>query len=200
MDVTRLILPHFRQSVRSNSINPSGSLHGIINVSSGAGFWGLPISTLYTSSKFALEGFTESLSYELSSQRIFVKSVIPHGGVSATSFLERVGSEMPRNGMEGEDGGLMLSDYDEFMNKTNESYKRMIGGTSISSEDVAKKILEAVNDGYALTHDGAEAEEAASRRERLRYWVGNDTRGFVKARYGSKNDEEYIGLMRGYFQ
>ncbi|EIM89414.1 NAD-P-binding protein [Stereum hirsutum FP-91666 SS1] len=177
MDVTRLILPHFRQHSHSSSTSDSGSQHGIVNVSSGAGFWGLPISTLYTSSKFALEGFTESLSYELASQRIF-----------------RAGSEMPA----GDDGkGLRLSDYDTFMEKTNESYKRMVGGVSISSEDVARKILEAVTDGFS--DDGAE-EETVSRRQRLRYWVGNDARGFVKARYASKDDEEYMGFMRGYFQ
>lgn len=194
MDVTRLILPHFRQSTHSSNASVSGSLHGVVNVSSGAGFWGLPFSTLYTSSKFALEGFTESLSYELASQRIFVKSVIPHGSVSSTAFMERAGSEMPAG---DDDKGLRLSDYDTFMEKTNESYKRMVGGVSISSEDVARKILEAVTDGF--WDDGAE-EETASRRQRLRYWVGNDTRGFVKARYASKDDEEYMGFMRGYFQ
>lgn len=177
MDVTRLILPHFRASKSGTPV------HGIVNVSSGAGFWGLPISTMYTSSKFALEGFTESLSYELLSQNIFVKSVIPHGGVSATSFLNRTWSEMPQ----GE-----LKDYDEFMANTTESYKKMIGGVSISSEDVAKKVLEAVQDGYA--------EGNVAKKERLRYWIGNDARGFVKTRYSSKDDEEYMNFMRGYFQ
>ena len=63
MEVIRAILPHFRA-------NKSG---GIINVSSGGGLYALPMISLYCASKFALEGFTESLAFELSSQNIFVK-------------------------------------------------------------------------------------------------------------------------------
>ncbi|MER3424038.1 MAG: short-chain dehydrogenase/reductase, partial [Nitrospiraceae bacterium] len=46
MDVTRAILPHFRQ-------HRSGL---IINISSGAGVFALPMISLYCASKFALEG------------------------------------------------------------------------------------------------------------------------------------------------
>jgi NAD(P)-dependent dehydrogenase (short-subunit alcohol dehydrogenase family) len=52
MDVTRAILPHFRS-------NKGGT---IINISSGAGVFTLPLISLYCASKFALEGFSESLS------------------------------------------------------------------------------------------------------------------------------------------
>ncbi|HYT57060.1 MAG TPA: SDR family NAD(P)-dependent oxidoreductase [Verrucomicrobiae bacterium] len=45
--------------------------------------------SLYCASKFALEGFSEALAYELASQNIVVKLVIPHGGVTATRFSER---------------------------------------------------------------------------------------------------------------
>jgi short-subunit dehydrogenase len=55
MDITRAILPHFRA-------NHGG---GVINVSSGAGFWAQPTTSMYSASKFALEGFTEALSYEV---------------------------------------------------------------------------------------------------------------------------------------
>ena len=48
MDVTRAILPHFRK-------NKGGS---IINLSSGAGLFTLPMISLYCASKFALEGFS----------------------------------------------------------------------------------------------------------------------------------------------
>ncbi|WP_314005558.1 SDR family NAD(P)-dependent oxidoreductase [Xanthocytophaga flava] len=46
MDVTRAILPHFRE-------NKSGV---IINVNSGAGAIGFPMASIYSASKFALEG------------------------------------------------------------------------------------------------------------------------------------------------
>ena len=64
MDVTRAILPHFRA-------NKGG---GIINISSGAGVFTLPAISLYHASKFALEGWTESMSYELGIPNIFVSS------------------------------------------------------------------------------------------------------------------------------
>ncbi|KAK0456025.1 hypothetical protein EV421DRAFT_1698826 [Armillaria borealis] len=75
MDVTRTFLPHLRIE---------GG--GIINISSGAGVFTLPMLSMYCASKFALEGFTQALSYELASQKIFVKSVIPYGGVMSTKF------------------------------------------------------------------------------------------------------------------
>jgi short-subunit dehydrogenase len=78
MDVTRAILPHFRS-------HKSGL---IVNVSLGGGMFTLPMISLYCASKFALEGFSESLSYELASQGIAVKLVEPHGGVSSTTLNE----------------------------------------------------------------------------------------------------------------
>ena len=52
MNVTRAILPHFRQN--------KGGI--ILNIGSGAGVFGLPMISLYCASKFALEGFSESLA------------------------------------------------------------------------------------------------------------------------------------------
>ncbi|KAJ7151657.1 short-chain dehydrogenase reductase SDR [Mycena filopes] len=148
MDVTRALLPHFRS-------NGGG---GVINVSSGGGFC-----------KFALEGFTEALSYELASQNIFVKSVIPHGGVVSTNFGARLDD---------------LSSYHGFATHIGESFCKMVAGSSISSVDVAETIRTAATDGS----------------DQLRYFVGNDTRGFLKARYESKSDEEYMKHMRSYFK
>lgn len=75
MDVTRALLPHFRQN--------KGGL--ILNISSGAGVFTLPMLSLYCASKFALEGFSEALSYELASQNIVVKIIEP-GGIANTKF------------------------------------------------------------------------------------------------------------------
>ena len=86
MDVTRALLPHFRA-------NRAGT---IINISSGAGIFTLPMISLYCASKFALEGFSEALSYELASLGIAVKIVEP-GGVTKTSFGERSAVEAGRS-------------------------------------------------------------------------------------------------------
>ncbi|KAJ6569527.1 short-chain dehydrogenase reductase SDR [Mycena capillaripes] len=166
MDVTRAILPHFRA-------NKGG---GVINVSSGAGFWSLPMSSMYSASKFALEGFTEGLSYELASQNIFVKSVIPHGGVTSTDFVGRFGASTATD--------PTLTSYDEFKTHIGQSFQKMIAGASVSSADVAETIRVAATDGT----------------NQLRYFIGNDARGFVKARYESNSDEEYMAHMRSYFK
>jgi short-subunit dehydrogenase len=55
MDVIRVVLPVMRKA-RSGVI---------INMSSGAGIFTLPMISLYSASKVALEGFSEALSFEL---------------------------------------------------------------------------------------------------------------------------------------
>ncbi|KAJ7451118.1 short-chain alcohol dehydrogenase [Mycena latifolia] len=166
MDVTRAILPHFRA-------NGGG---GVINVSSGAGLWSLPMTSMYSASKFALEGFTEALSYELASQNIFVKSVIPHGGVTSTDFLSRFGASTAAD--------PTLTSYDEFTKHIGQSFRNMVAGASVSSADVAEIIRTAATDGT----------------NQLRYFIGNDARGFLKARYETSSDQEYMEHMRSYFK
>ncbi|KAJ7834042.1 short-chain alcohol dehydrogenase [Mycena olivaceomarginata] len=166
MDVTRAILPHFRA-------NGHG---GVINVSSGAGFWALPMSSMYSASKFALEGFTEGLSYELASQNIFVKSVIPHGGVTSTNFVDRFRKSTATE-------ANIQAVYKDFTAATVESFSKMIAAAGVSSSDVAATIFTAATDGT----------------NQLRYFIGDDARGFLNARYTSKSDEEFMKFMRGYF-
>lgn len=57
----------------------------------GTGVFALPMISLYGASKFALEGFSESLSYELSGLGISVKSVEPGGVVSEYLAFMRAG-------------------------------------------------------------------------------------------------------------
>lgn len=164
MDVTRAILPHFRK-------NQAG---GIINISSGAGLYTLPMISIYCASKFALEGFTEALAFELESQNIFVKSVIPHGGVTATNFSSRAMELAP---------GTPES-YAPFVQNTVTAFGNMTAARTIDAEDVAAVVYGAATDGT----------------DKLRYLVGNDTRGFVKARYTSASDDEYVAYMRSFFK
>lgn len=163
MNVTRALLPHFRRQ--------GGGV--IINVSSGAGLFTLPMISLYCASKFALEGFSEALSYELASQKIAIKLVIPHGGVNATRFSQRQAADAAPES---------LADYDAFVARTNAAFARMTGARSIAAEDVAARIFDAVTDGS----------------DRLRYLIGDDARGFVRARR-ELPDDAYIAFMRGHF-
>jgi NAD(P)-dependent dehydrogenase (short-subunit alcohol dehydrogenase family) len=163
MDVTRAILPHFRK-------NKSGI---ILNVGSGAGIFTLPMLSLYCASKFALEGFTEAISYELASQNITVKMIEP-GGVVSTKFGQRSGAESSQN--------AVLPDYDAFVAHTHEVFARLRGARLATEEEVARVIFEAATDGTA----------------RLRYVATEDIKPLVKARREA-SEEEYIGVMRSRF-
>src|ERR671932_347036 len=72
--VTKSVLPIMRKQ-----------RHGIIvNVSSIAGRIGFPLTSAYVSSKFALEGLSESISYEL--EQFGIKVLLIEPGVIKTNF------------------------------------------------------------------------------------------------------------------
>jgi NAD(P)-dependent dehydrogenase (short-subunit alcohol dehydrogenase family) len=77
MEVTREILPYFR--------NQHGGV--LINVASMGGRIGFPLYSLYNSSKWAVEGFTEALQYELKPLNIRVRLIEP--GIIKTDFYDR---------------------------------------------------------------------------------------------------------------
>lgn len=161
MDVIRETLPHFRE-------NRSGLY---INVSSGAGVFGLPMISLYNASKFALEGFSESLSYELASLGISVKIVEP-GGVLETKFGQRSGQEFSTTSTP--------SDYDTFIAGAAAVFDQLRQNRALAtSEEVAKVIYEAATDGT----------------DQLRYVATEDIKPLVDKRRGS-SEAEYMAFMR----
>ena len=164
MDVTRAILPHFR--ARRKGV--------IVNVSSGAGVFGLPMISAYNASKFALEGFSESLSYELLSQGIVVKIVGP-GGVLDTQFSQRLAREAA-------EAPAAPEDYADFIAGTEEVFAGLRANRLATSADVASVIFDAVTDGTT----------------QLRYVATEDIKPLVHARRSSSEDE-YLEMMRGKF-
>jgi len=72
--VTKAVLPHMRA-------NKSGT---IVNISSIGGQMTFPLGTLYHGTKFAVEGLSEALHYELETIGIKVKIIEP--GMIATDF------------------------------------------------------------------------------------------------------------------
>lgn len=139
----------------------------IVNISSMGAFFGLPLSSIYISTKFALEGFTESLSYELASQNIVVKLVEPGGN---TAFHARSAKETTG------DGGL--KSYDAFIERTNAFFGKLIKGIA-EPEKIADVIYSAVTDGT----------------KRLRYMAGDGVKHFMDARR-TMSDENYENYMR----
>jgi NAD(P)-dependent dehydrogenase (short-subunit alcohol dehydrogenase family) len=160
MDVTRAVLPQMRQQ-------GSGT---IINISSFGGQVGLPFGSLYNSSKFAVEGFSESLSHELSALGIFVKIIEP-GGVN-TNF--RTGIEMIKN---------EIPEYNPLMGNF---FGRYAGATAYlpkaAPEDVAQTIFEAATDGKA----------------QLRYVIGEDAQFYIDTKF-KNSDPDFIKIMRDRF-
>jgi NAD(P)-dependent dehydrogenase (short-subunit alcohol dehydrogenase family) len=94
MEVTRAVLPHFRERKQG----------AIVNVSSMGGRLTFPLYSLYHSTKWAVEGFSESLQYELKPFRIKVKLIEP--GAIKTDFYDRSADIMSRDG---------LTAYDRFI-------------------------------------------------------------------------------------
>jgi NADP-dependent 3-hydroxy acid dehydrogenase YdfG len=77
MAVTQAILPHFRER-RAGTI---------VNVASIGGQMAFPLYSLYHASKWAVEGFSDSLQYELKQFNIKVKLIEP--GPIKTDFYKR---------------------------------------------------------------------------------------------------------------
>lgn len=75
--VTQAFIPYFREK-------GSGLF---ITTGSSAGLMGFPVSSMYDASKWALEGWSESLSYELSEVGVGIKTIEP--GLVATEIGDR---------------------------------------------------------------------------------------------------------------
>jgi len=78
MQVTQAAVRHFRDAGGGR----------LVNLSSGAGIVPEPLMSVYAATKFAVEGFTESLRYELAGEQVSVALIEP-GLVMGTGFLPR---------------------------------------------------------------------------------------------------------------
>ncbi|MGV3621247.1 MAG: SDR family oxidoreductase [Archangium sp.] len=131
MNVTRAVLPHFREK-------KSGVF---VNVSSGAGVFVLPTASLYSASKFALEAFSEGLAWEVGTFGVKVKLLEPGG--FATSFNERAGKEAAASSS--------VPGYDAFFAKAGAAFAKLQANanadTSATVEKVAQVLFDAATDG-----------------------------------------------------
>ncbi|PSB25309.1 SDR family oxidoreductase [Stenomitos frigidus] len=125
MAVTRALLPHFREQ-RSGII---------MNVSSIGGHMAFPLYSLYHSTKWAVEGFSDSLQYELEPFNIRVKIIEP--GPIKTDFYERSADLATKPG---------LTAYDAFTAKVMAAMKNA-GDTGSPPETTAQVIYRAAKDG-----------------------------------------------------
>jgi short-subunit dehydrogenase len=159
LETTKAMLSHFRE-------NRSGI---IVNISSGAGKIAMPLGTLYHGTKFAVEGISEALQYELEPIGIKVKIVEP--GVIATDFGGRSFDFA---------NDEALQEYQPLVEKmmtvlSNEAVQAKGSPASV----VADVIWEAVNDGTNT----------------LRYTAGEDVKQYIAART-ALSDEELFGVIK----
>jgi len=77
MKMTRAVLPHMRKA-------QSGV---IINISSFLGKMGLPLLSHYNASKYAVEGFVDSIRFEMAPYNVRVHSI--QSGLFATNFVNK---------------------------------------------------------------------------------------------------------------
>ena len=157
MHVTRAFLPHLR--TRGRGV--------IINVSSIGGIVTFPLMSLYHASKWAVEGFSESLSFELAHVGIRVKLIEPGG--TATNFDS---TSMERG--TGETADAYEQTQVAFM--ANAAH---LGIASSPPASVAAAIFAAATDGSA----------------RLRYPVGVDAEQLAERR-GSMGGEAFVTDLR----
>jgi len=143
IEVTKAVLPGMRHQ-RSGTI---------INVSSVGGRITFPFSSLYHATKFAVEGLTESMQYELNPFGISLKIVEPGG--YKTEFAGRSMTLFSTAGLE---------EYQPAFNK----FVGMIDNWPMSENigEVADVIYEAATDGT----------------EKLRYPVGHDAVQLIETR------------------
>ncbi|RAJ32170.1 SDR family oxidoreductase [Pedobacter cryoconitis] len=159
MDVIKAILPHFR--ARQAGL--------IINITSQGGRVTFPTCSLYHSTKFAIEGFSESLAYELLSQNISVKIIEP--GSTESNFFSAVS-------MSANDS---ITAYEEFDKIALENWAKN-DTMSSTTADIAQVIYEA----------------ACDNKDQLRYMAGVDTHLYFGARQ-NKSDQDYVNYMRKLF-
>ncbi|XP_072025690.1 retinol dehydrogenase 8-like [Amphiura filiformis] len=115
----------------------------IINVSSTAGLSGGPFFDIYNSSKFAVEGFSESIAPVLKQFNISV-SVIEPGPVQ-TAFLDNIGAN--NTGYFQLDGDAPIdSDVDELTNKLLKATFNMMGELIPSIRQTGAEIAQVIQE------------------------------------------------------
>ena len=139
----------------------------IVNISSIAGRIGFPVSTAYISSKFALEGFSESLRFELGEFGINVIIIEP--GVIKTNFFDSM--KTAKKADVGET-------YRDITLKVITGVK-MMAEMGTPPKEVAQVIINSIKEEKPLP----------------RYIVGNDAAMFMESKK-MKTDIEFENYMK----
>jgi len=143
----------------------------IVNISSGAGRFGYPGHSAYISTKFAVEGLSESMSYEL--DPFGIKVVVVEPGVIRTDIVNAM--VVARKSQDPN------SPYLQILQKMANAFEKMMKNAS-SPDLVANVVLNAVKD----------------QNPNLRYLAGNDVEQWLGAKR-NMSDEEFYKMMNQNF-
>jgi NAD(P)-dependent dehydrogenase (short-subunit alcohol dehydrogenase family) len=157
---TQALLPHFRA-------NRSGT---IVNISSIGGRIAFPLGTLYHGTKFAVEGLSEALHFELAPLGVRVKIVEPGGTKTDFGGRSLDFSNDPK-----------LTEYQPLVQKVFEVLEPMLAMGS-SPESVAEVI-------YTATTDGS---------DQLRYEAGPNAAQLLAQRRAT-DDATFLAGMKAQF-
>ncbi len=147
----KAVLPYMRQRRRGH----------IVNITSMAGYTGLPGIAYYCGSKFALEGISDALAKEVRDLRIKVTAIAP-----GSFRTEWAGRSMVRS-------GRSIADYDALFDpvrKRREEYSGQQAGDPVKA---AQALLRIVDAPFAPTH----------------LLLGNDARRLVENRLAELSEE-----------
>jgi len=129
----------------------------IVNVSSINGLIAFPVISAYVSTKFAIEGLSESIAYEL--EPFGIKVILIEPGVIGSNFMK--GSVLPKKALDPK------SPYSELVQKvsvkTNSQHEDK---NATQPQEVANTIIQAIS----------------TEKPEFRYVVGNDAVGLLEAR------------------
>ena len=154
---TKAVLPTMRKQKNGR----------IITIGSIAGFMGMPIASAYVASKFAIEGFTESLRHEVSS--FGIQACVIEPGVIKTHIME--GAPIAKKSMEN-------SVYSDITQAIGNAMGNMMENQSSPPSVVAEAVLKA----------------ATSDNLQTRYTAGEDAKMIQQARK-TKSDKEFEQLI-----
>ncbi|WP_114937996.1 SDR family oxidoreductase [Mucilaginibacter endophyticus] len=143
--VTKAFISHFRQQ--------GGGL--FITTSSMGGMTAFPFSSMYHATKWGIEGFSESMYFELSKFNIGIKNILP-GGIRT----DYVGRSMAH-------GVREVEAYQPSIDKVNNIMSHLLLPENLTpAEDIAEVVFEAATDG----------------KDQLRYIAGEDGKALYKTR------------------
>ncbi|MGN6615186.1 MAG: SDR family oxidoreductase [Candidatus Nitrosocosmicus sp.] len=140
----------------------------IVNISSGVGRFGYPTGSAYVSTKFAVEGLSECMSYEV--EPFGIKVILIEPGVIQTNFFNS--SVLAKKSQDPN------SPYAPLMKGIGNSIDKMMKNGS-TPQYVAEVVLDAVT----------------NENPKLRYLAGKDVEQLVEAKK-KRSDEEFVNMMK----